>query len=826
MTQKKTRFARARDRVELGFERLTDRIAARPWLVIGVCAVFMALLAPHARYVVFDTSPEEFLNRGHPVRETYTEFKQQFGSDSFILVTVRSDEIFAPDFLAWLRELHDAFEDRVPYVEEVTSLANVRSTYGKDDELVVEDLLEDWPLDSNALEELEARVMATPFYQRLIIGDDGRHTSISIELLGYTGNGVDGAELAGFSDDSETNHAEPSSSSNAANQLVSLTSSQEEEAVGEIYAVIDDFERPGVEFYVAGTAATNIRILQDIGTNFVVFLVLSTIAMTAVLTFLFRRASGVLLPLLVVMSALAGTFGFVGARGMSVNMTAQILPSFLMAVGSSSAIHLLVIFYQHYDGGAARSDALKAAMRHSGAPVAMACITTAVGLGSFSASNLVPVQDLGLLAPVGIAIGLVFSLTLLPALLCVVPLARRVPCEPGDATRLTRGVAYLGEVGVNRPWTVLSATGLLVVTSLFGIRMIGFEHNALEWFPASDPIHTNTRVSDLTMGGSSVVEVVIDTGIENGLYEPEFQKRLEAFEEHVLTLGETDAGGAREVVRKTVSLNGVLKEIHQALNANQPEFYAVPDDRTLIAQEFLLFENSGADDLEELVDSKFSVARVSLRCIWEGASFYEPFLEMLEVEAKKAFPEETVRLTGMLPIIMTSLVETQEGMIKSYILALLAITPLMMVLVGTLRGGLASMVPNLAPFALVLGLMGWMGIKLDSFTMLTGSVAIGLAVDDTIHFFHSFYREFGETGDTRQSVRNTLLTTGEALLTTSIVLSLGFGVFLFATMPTLRIFGGITALAIVLAFIADVLVAPALVTLATRNRQAPGVGSP
>ena len=169
------------------------------------------------------------------------------------------------------------------------------------------------------------------------------------------------------------------------------------------------------------------------------------------------------------------------------------------------------------------------------------------------------------------------------------------------------------------------------------------------------------------------------------------------------------------------------------------------------------------------------------------------------------------------------MLELQEGMIKSYAVALITITPLMMLLVGTLRGGLLSMVPNLAPFALVLGWMGWFGIKIDTFTMLTGSVAIGLAVDDTIHVFHNFYREFEQTGDTRASVRRTLETTGQALLTTSIVLSLGFSVFLLATMPSLRIFGGVTAAAIVLAFLADILIAPALLTLATRNRQAPGV---
>jgi len=130
-----------------------------------------------------------------------------------------------------------------------------------------------------------------------------------------------------------------------------------------------------------------------------------------------------------------------------------------------------------------------------------------------------------------------------------------------------------------------------------------------------------------------------------------------------------------------------------------------------------------------------------------------------------------------------------------------------------------SMVPNLLPILVVLGVMGATGIRIDFFTMLTGSVAIGLAVDDTIHFLHNFYREFDVTGDAREAVRRTLETTGQALLTTSVVLSIGFGVFMLASMPTLQLFGMITVMAILLAFTADIVVAPALVTLVTRHRQ-------
>jgi predicted RND superfamily exporter protein len=154
---------------------------------------------------------------------------------------------------------------------------------------------------------------------------------------------------------------------------------------------------------------------------------------------------------------------------------------------------------------------------------------------------------------------------------------------------------------------------------------------------------------------------------------------------------------------------------------------------------------------------------------------------------------------------------------KSYLIALAIITPLMFLLLGTLRTGVAAMVPNLAPIVLTLGLMGWLGFPLDTFTLMIGSIAIGLAVDDTIHFMHGFRRFHERLQDTPAAVRETLRTTGHALLVTSVVLSLSFFVYAFADLANLARFGVITGVTILFAFIADVTLSPALMTLSTRG---------
>ena len=161
------------------------------------------------------------------------------------------------------------------------------------------------------------------------------------------------------------------------------------------------------------------------------------------------------------------------------------------------------------------------------------------------------------------------------------------------------------------------------------------------------------------------------------------------------------------------------------------------------------------------------------------------------------------------------------SMAKSYTIAFLVVTPLMMLFLGSLRAGLISMLPNLTPLVLTLGLMGWLDFRLHFSTMMIGAMVLGIAVDDTIHFMHGFRRDYRRSGDPEAATRHTLETTGRAMLFTSIILCAGFLVYLFATMGNLRELGVFTGFAIAAAFLADVLVAPALMVVFRRQLPAP-----
>ena len=217
---------------------------------------------------------------------------------------------------------------------------------------------------------------------------------------------------------------------------------------------------------------------------------------------------------------------------------------------------------------------------------------------------------------------------------------------------------------------------------------------------------------------------------------------------------------------------------------------------------------------------------MTLRVSTVDATHYREFLRQLEAGLAAIFGDDIeFHMTGLLTLLSGVIERLLVSMTRSYVFALLVITPLMILLLGSLRLGLISMIPNLTPILITLGVMGWFDFPLDGFTLLIGSVAIGLAVDDTIHFMHNFRRYYGRAADEREAVLESLQTTGQALLFTTLVLSTGFFIFMLGTMRSVFAFGFLTGLALALAFLADVALASALVTLVARlgrRRASPG----
>ena len=796
-----------RDRIEAWFERFADGIFRHRFKTLALMGVLIAALLSQLPKVTIDTSTEGFLHDNDPALLAYNAFRDQFGQDEVIIVAIEREKIFDLEFLPVLKRLHRELEDRVPHLDEVTSLINARNTRGNADVLIVEDLLEQWPDSPQALDAVRQRALANPMYKHLLLSEDGRFTTLIVRSHTYSGAGEETDLIEGFAD-------QPADEADAAGPSSYLTDKETSEAVFAVKEVVEAYREKGLTLYLAGSPVVTHFLKQSMMTDMRRFLGMAAVAVSVCLFIMFRRISGVVLPMIVVLLSLLSTISIMAVNGTAIKVPTQILPSFLLAVGVGTSVHILAIFYHHFQQHRDKRQGIVYSMGHSGLAIVMTNITTATGLMSFSTADVAPIADLGIFAGIGVLLAFIYTVTLLPALLAIVPL-RKDPllAAAGKGGPMDRFLEAVARFATTRPLPILIVSGVLIAGSGIAATGIQFSHYPLIWFHETNPIRVATTTIDRELRGSMNLEIVIDTEKENGLYEPEFLKRLDAAASHVETWVYGDV-----FIGKAWSLPMILKEIHQALNENRPDYYAIPDDRDLIAQEFLLFENSGSDDLEDVVDSQFSKVRLTLKAPFTDAVKYSRLIEDAVIYFQNQFPEARIVTTGMIPLLAQTFANSIYSLAKSYTTALVVISILMVVLIGRLRIGLLSMVPNLAPILVTMGVIYLFHFPMDLFTMLVASIAIGLAVDDTIHFMHNYRRYYEQSGDPVDAVHRTLRSAGRAMLVTTIVLAIGFFVLAFSKLTNIRNFGILTGFTIIMALLADYLLAPALMVLVSPKK--------
>jgi predicted RND superfamily exporter protein len=789
-----------RQRIERRFEALGHLIYRHHWVALLLVLLLVAGFVSQLPKLTMDTSTESFLHKSDNTLKLYNEFRDQFGRDEVVFIAIEG-EVFTPPFLEKLRALHHELQDNLPHLDDITSLINARNTRGAEGELIVEDLLENWPQDEAELQAIKARALANTQYRDMLLARDARITTIVLKTDTYSSIGVEHDAMAGFDDGSAA------FDEGTAAPREYITDAESSALVSKASEILKKYDGEAFRIHLAGSPPVVDVLKRSMQENMRRFVLMSIIAISLLLFVTFRRLSGVVLPMLVVILTLLSTLGMMGLSGVAFKLPTQILPSFLLAVGVGAAVHVLSIFFHHLQNHLNKENAIAHALGHSGLAITMTSLTTAAGLASFAGAEVAPVGELGLFAAIGIMLSLLYTIVLLPALLSIFPVKpKQSSAAQTRHQRMDRIMTAFTNIATRKTGTVLVVSALLFAGGMAGALQVKFSHKPFEWIAQSEPVRQATDFMNEKMGGASTMEVVIDTHKENGLYEPALMAGLARLGDEVSAMehGELFVG-------KTLSLADILKEIHQALNENQPAFYTTPDDRQLIAQEFLLFENSGSDDLEDFVDSQFSKARFTIKMPWADAILYQDFMSELESRFQQQLGDGVeITVTGMNALLSRTMSATIVSMAQSYIIAALVITVMMILLLGDIKIGLISMIPNLLPIILTLGVMGWLGMPLDLFTMLIGSIAIGLAVDDTIHFMHNYRRYHLQSGDVYQAVHKTLLSSGRAMLITSIVLATGFFLYMFSTMSNLFNFGLLTGFTILMALLADFLLAPAL----------------
>ena len=806
-------------RVENRFEDISDFIFDNRIKVILFVLAIVIAMASQMKHLTVDTSTEGFLHKEDPLRIKYDVFRNQFGRDEKVLIAIQSDNIFTIPFLTKLNKLHKELENNLPYIEDVNSLINARDTRGTIDSLIVDDLFEDLPTNEKALIFKKQLAQNNPLFKNLLIDEAGTITTIVIDTQTYTtldknGNPLLTVEKDEFADDE---FSDESMNDNQVEKKEFLSDWENVQIVKKTNEIVKKYQSDNFDILVSGTATINAELKASMTSDMQKFLKLVLVVIMILLAILFKRVVGVILPIIAVALTIISALSFMAIFEAPITVVTQILPTFLLAVTVGASIHLLSIFFKEFDLTKDKKASLKYAMGHSGLAIVMTSLTTSAGLWSFSFSELAPVADLGKFASAGVLIGLLYTIILLPALLSLIKI------KPKDIitnngleaeTKMDKILIKISDISVNYPKQIIAITTVIILVSIALTSQLRFSHKPIVWFDKEHQVRKATDIIDEKMKGSLTLEIIIDTKKENGLYEPKILNAIDNFSKDIMKI-END----KYFIGKTLSVVDIIKETNKALNENKKEFYIIPQDKNLIAQELLLFENSGSDDLEDFVDSGFTKARITVKVPYIDAIDYVFLLKEINIKIDKYFKDDVeVTVTGISNLLARIMEAAITSSALSYIIAISLITIMMIVLIGDIKIGLISMIPNISPILMMTTIMVIFDMPLDMFTMLIGAIAIGLAVDDTVHFMHNFRKYQFEYNDIDKAVKMTLLTTGRAMLVTTIVLSSGFFVFMLASMSNIFNFGLLTGIAIIIAVLADFFLVPAIMKLIVKDK--------
>jgi uncharacterized protein len=744
--------------------------AEHPLITIAVTIIifFAALIC--LPKLSFDNSVDVFFNKNGKSYIEFENWKEQFGSDQIVIVAFSDRDIFTYDNLALIKDLTERLEMN-PFVDKVTSLTNVNDIVGDDKDFIVDPFIEDVPNRDIDLKILRQRAIENSLYTGSILSQDGSATALVIELI----------------DDKENDD-------------------YKKEALGQITAIVKEVFPPGKKYHISGFAAIEhfyAAYMQDDVKKFIPFI----FAVLALILFLsFRRLRIVCLPLFAISISLVLTLGILYLLGFTVNNVTTIIPPIILAIAVADSIHVVAVVIQ----GKKENITVSSVMKQLFIPCLLTSLTTMVGFFSLTLSSITPVRQLGIVAGLGLGIAFIVTFTFLPA---VMKLFKIVGCDANKGPEHDKRSSFDGFINwlfrfnLKNKRAVIIATVVLVAFSLFGASRIKAETSVIEYFRKSSPIYSATTFIEENISGIHFLNVSLKAQDQDYFKKPQALNFIQDLQIFLKTIPQVD---------DTVSVVDYIKEVNKSFNNEDEAFYRIPDSYNLISQYILLY---GSNDLNDYVDSRWQWTTVQVRLSEHSTAKLSKVIEAIGVYLENNKPESvTGSILGQTVLEVESNEAVTSGQVKSLALAFLAIFFMMFLVFKDFRLGLVSIVPNALPLVVTFGIMGWCGIRLNSATSMIAAVGIGIIVDDTIHFLHSFKVALAKNPKVEEAVGIALQEKTRPIVLTSIMLFFGFATVLISKFVPTFYFGLLSASLMLNALWADLIVLPSLLLYVYRKK--------
>ncbi len=715
-------------------------------LVIGIITAAFGWQLPR---LSFKTTVYDMVIESLPEAGQYREFKELFGSDEIIRMVVRAKDILDTPTFAKISALSESAL-QIPGVRRVISLPEVKKSV---------DPRSEW-----SMEKFSGILSPVKLFQRNLISTDHQTTIITMVL----------------------------------------TPDADRDAVIAASRTLIQKSGKDLNLYQIGFPLVSESLARYTQQDFFQLTPITMCIIAIVLLVLFRSVHCLVLPLACVTLSAIWTFGFMALKGVAVSMLTIIVPVFLIAVGTAYCLHICSEYITQARESSSPRAASRATFARMAFPVTLAVLTTILGIGSLVTNRITAIQEFAGFACFGIASLLVIILSFLPAMLAVIPLPKNSKNEASGIDRwIDTLLARIVTLNLRYQKPCLWGIGTVIAVCLVGISLIRVETNPVSFFKTSTPVSQNFHDIYQQMSGSFPMHVVMSGPAEDYFEDPSNVMELARLQTFLSSIEDVD---------KTISFADYIKLVNYTYNRFDPEYYALPEDRyelRMLVNNFKVL--LGNDLLKSFMSPDLRQANIlMLTHIASSRQFLETKTAILDHVAVDLDHELTWNVTGLGMVTAASSHLLTIGQAKSLSISLVLIFGVMVALFLSAKVGLIAVVPNLFPIIMNFGIMGLFGIPLSVATSLIASIAIGLAVDDTIHYLVRYNREFKKDLDKDRAMRATLTAVGRPIIFTSLTIGFGFSVLLFSHFQPTAIFGILMVITMVCALIGDLILLPTL----------------
>ncbi|TON17485.1 RND transporter [Vibrio parahaemolyticus] len=742
-------------------------------LLVLLATIFLIIVATiGGKNLYFRGDYDIFFDGTNKQLLAFDEIQTTFAkTDNLAIVIAPEDgDIFTPQTLSLIQKITvDAWQ--VPYSSRVDSIANYQHTEAFDDDLLVEDLLySEYELTPERISKVKSIALSEPVLKSALVSEKGDVTVVNITV-----------------------------------QLPEMDKTAEvEEVVSSINAMIDRYQRayPDVTFHKAGIIAMNHAFMTAAQDDSSTLVPTMLVVILVFLTIMLRSILSVIATLIVIIGSVMATMGISGWAGMFLSTATVNVPTLIMTLAVADCVHVIATMRQSMKNGFTKAQSIERSIALNFVPILITSVTTAIGFLMMNMSDSPVLRDFGNLSALGVMVACFLSVTLLPALLKLLPI--HVKMETSQDQKHV--MDHLGDfvVSQRRALLPLSVAVIVVCASLIPLNKVNDE--SVEYFGQRNEFRQAADFMEERISGMTNISIAIKTNESQGIAAPDFLNTIGEFSSWLRDQPETD---------HVATLADVYKRLNKNMHGDNEAYYSLPQERELAAQYLLLYEMSLPYGLD--LNNQINVDKSSIKMVLTVANLGSVELVDLENRIYQWFAEHTpqYQVVASSPSLMFAHIgETNmASMLSTLPITLVLISALLIFALRSVRLGLISLMPNIAPAVIGFGLWALISGEINLGLSVVVTLTLGIVVDDAVHFLSKYQRARREGQTAEQAVRYAFHTVGRALWITTVVLVAGFSVLAMSSFRLNADMGQLSAIVIFIALVVDFLFLPTLLML-------------